>query len=682
MGSSNPSKTKMDIEVNIKEFRPLDPDQKNLMSKAANTIRELAMDATQKANSGHPGMPMGCAEIGAYLYGYALNHNPKDPKWMNRDRLILSGGHGSMWLYACLHLAGFNLPMDEIKNFRQLHSHTPGHPEDSTPGVETTTGPLGQGVGNGVGQALGLKILGARFNTPQHTLIDSKVFVVMTDGDMMEGVASEASALAAHWKLNNLIMLYDANKISLDGPLSDSSSEDTKKRYQAYGWDVYQVDGHNLDELHATISQARTNQERPVLIICTTIIGKGAPNKAGTHKVHGSPLGEEEVKAAKAALGLSEESFYVPQTVYEFFNAKAKQGASKEEEWKKTFDAWAKVNPQLHNDFQTMSKRKAPEDIERILWEIEIKSPIAGRNASHTIIQKLSEVLPYLYGGSADLSCSDMTLIDKRQIITPPTYEGRNLKFGVREFGMATIATGLDHTKMILPFIGTFLTFSDYMRNAIRLCALMKGHVIYHFTHDSIFLGEDGPTHQPIEHLAALRAMPNLQVIRPADANEVRMAWVAALNYKGPTAFVFSRQNLPTLENTKVPYAQGLGRGAYILQKESRKPDYMLVATGSEVSLALDVAVQLEKRGKAVRVVSMPCWELFEQQNSEYQDSIFGGDLGKRVSIEAGVELGWHKYIGSNGIPICMESFGASAPQKALAEEFGFTVDLILERIL
>lgn len=662
--------------------RPLDPEKKNSLAKAANTIRELAMDATQKANSGHPGMPMGCAEMGAYLYGVALNHNPKNPKWLNRDRLILSGGHGSMWLYACLHLSGFDLTIDDIKNFRQLHSKTAGHPEDTTVGVETTTGPLGQGVGNAVGQALGLKILAARFNTANHKIIDSKVYVVMTDGDMMEGVASEASALAGHMKLNNLIALYDANNISLDGPLLDSSSEDTAMRYKAYGWDVSHVDGNNLDELHEAVTQARTNQERPVLIICTTIIGKGSPNKAGTHKVHGSPLGEEEVKAAKAALGLTDVPFSVPQSVYDFFSVKIKQGAAKEEEWKKTLEEWAKANPQLYQDFQSMSARRPPADIEKILWDLEIKSPIAGRNASHTIIQKLAEILPYLYGGSADLSCSDMTLIDKMPIVLPGKFAGRNLKFGVREFGMATIATGLDHTKLILPFIGTFLTFSDYMRNAIRLAALMHAHVIYHFTHDSIFLGEDGPTHQPIEHLASLRAMPNLHVIRPADANEVRMAWVAALNYQGPTAFVFSRQNLPTLEGTKVPYAEGMGRGAYILKKEREKADYMLVATGSEVSLALDVGAELEKRGKSVRVVSMPCWELFEQQSQEYKDLVFGGDLGKRVCIEAGVAMGWHKYIGHDGIAICMEGFGASAPQKALAEEFGFTVDLILQRIL
>ena len=680
--SNNPTSTDEDKNTVAKDVRPLDPDQKQILAKTANTIRELAMDATQKANSGHPGMPMGCAEIGAYLYGVAFNHNPKNPKWLNRDRFILSGGHGSLLLYSCLHLAGFGLSMDEIKNFRQLHSLTPGHPEEITPGVETTTGPLGQGVGNGVGQALGLKILGARFNTAKHKIFDSKVFVLMTDGDMMEGVASKASALAGHWKLNNLIMLYDANHISLDGPLSESSSEDTRKRYESYGWNVFQIDGHDFEALHTTISHVRSRQERPTLIICNTIIGKGAPNKAGTHKVHGSPLGEEEVKAAKEFLGLSEEPFYVPQAVYDYFEIKKKQGITSEENWKHTLEEWAKENPELHKDFEAMIKRLPPENIEQILWDIEIKDPIAGRKASHAVIQKLGDILPYLYGGSADLSCSDMTMMEDQQVVSPGLYEGKNVKFGVREFGMATIATGMEHTGMILPFIGTFLTFSDYMRNAIRLCSLMKGHVIYHFTHDSIFLGEDGPTHQPVEHLASLRAMPNLQVIRPGDANEVKMAWLAALKYQGPTVFVLSRQNLPAWEATKVPYADGLGRGAYVIKKETGKPDFTLVATGSELSLAMDVAEELEKHDKSVRVISMPCWELFEKQSAEYKESIFGGDLGKCVSIEAGVDLGWHKYIGRDGIAICMESFGASAPQKDLAEEFGFTVDQILGRIL
>lgn len=662
---------------------PLNAEQKEILQKIANTIRQLSIDAVEKANSGHPGLPLGCAEIGAYLYGYALQHNPKNPQWINRDRFILSAGHGSMWLYSCLHLAGYPLTIEDIKQFRQLHSKTPGHPESlDTEGVETTTGPLGQGIGNAIGQALGMKILAERFNTEKQALINNKVYCLVSDGDIMEGVSAEVSCLAGHLKLDNIIAIYDSNHICLDGPLSDSFSENTKERYKAYGWEVYEVDGHDLDALHETLSKARTNQRRPRLIIAHTIIGRGSPNKAGTHKVHGSPLGTEEANATKEALNLSKEPFHVPKSVYDYFHAKLKREQTAEELWKQSFEEWGKKNPDFLHEFEIMAKRQLPNDIEQKIRAVEIKSPVAGRKASNAVIQELAKLLPFLYGGSADLSSSDLTLMKDFGAISPGLFAGRNIKFGVREFGMATIATGLAQTKMILPFIGTFLTFSDYMRNAIRLAALMKEHVIYHFTHDSIFLGEDGPTHQPIEHYAALRAIPNLQFIRPADANEVKMAWLAALRYNGPTAFSLTRQNLPALEGTDVPYAEGMGRGAYILRKEKKKPDFTLVATGSEVSLAIEVANELEKLGKAVRVISMPCWEIFEQQPFDYQEFIFGGDLGKRVSIEAGVEQGWHKYIGREGIAICMDSFGASAPQQDLAEEFGFTVPSILERVL
>lgn len=667
----------------LNDVKPLDPAFKQMLGKIANAIRELSIDAVQKANSGHPGMPMGCAEIGAYLWGYVLKYNPKNPDWFNRDRFILSAGHGSMFLYSVLHLSGYNLSIDDIKHFRQLHSKTPGHPEESeTEGVETTTGPLGQGVGNAVGQALGMKLLAARFNTNEHRIVDNKIFVIMSDGCVMEGAVSEVSSLAGHWGLDNLIVLYDSNHISLDGPLSECCSEDTKMRYKAYGWDVYEVDGHDFDALHQVITHIRETQQRPTLIVCNTIIGKGSPNKAGTNKVHGSPLGDEEVRATKEALGLSLEPFYVPKTVYDFFQNKIKQDQTKEAKWKELFGAWAKANPTLHQEFEQMAEKYFPPDLEEKLKDLSIKNPIAGRNASNAVLQLLGDLLPYLYGGSADLSCSDMTMMTKYSLISKGSFTGRNIKFGVREFGMATIATGLAQTDMIFPYIGTFLTFSDYMRNAIRLCSLMKEHVIYQFTHDSIFLGEDGPTHQPIEHYAALRAIPNLQVIRPADANEVKMAWLAALHYQGPTALILSRQNLPELSGTNLPLSQGLGKGAYILRKEKGKPDFMLVATGSEVSLALDVASALEKLGKFVRVVSMPCWELFEKQPPDYKASIFGGDLGIRVSIEAGVDQGWHKYIGWDGITISMETYGASAPIKALADEFGFNVESILERIL
>lgn len=665
------------------ESKPLDPETKKILQKIANTIRQLSMDAVQKANSGHPGLPLGCAEIGAYLYGYALKHNPQNSKWINRDRVILSAGHGSMWLYSCLHLAGFNLSLEEIKQFRQLHSQTPGHPEyGETDGVEATTGPLGQGTGNAVGIALGLKILSEKFNTKEHTLFNSKVFCLCSDGDMMEGVSHEACGLAGHLNLNNLIFIYDSNNICLDGPLSECASEDTLSRFRSYGWDVCAIDGHDIDQLHTVISAALEEQGKPLFILAHTTIAKGAPNKAGTHKAHGAPLGEDEVAAAKALLGLPDEPFYVPKAVQTYMHAKSLEGKALEENWNDMFRIWSKSNPELRKTFEEMQSHYVPEDLENQLQQIDLGESVAGRKASHAVVNFLSKQLPYIYGGSADLSSSDLTFLDSYSIVAPGCFSGRNIKYGVREFSMGTIANGLAYTTMILPLIGTFLTFSDYLRNSIRIACLSKLQVIYQFTHDSIFLGEDGPTHQPIEHYAALRSIPYLQVIRPADANEVKMAWIAALSYPYPTALLLSRQALATLQETNVPYSQGLGRGAYIVKKEHSKPDYTLFATGSELSLALNVGIELEKLGKDVRIISMPSWEIFENQDDAYQQSVIGGDLGKRVSIEAGVDLGWHKYIGSQGIAICLESFGQSAPAGVLAETFGFAIDPILERIL
>lgn len=661
----------------------MDGELKKQLGKTANTIRELSMEAVQKANSGHPGLPMGCAEFGAYLYGVLIRHNPKNPKWLNRDRFVLSAGHGSMLLYSLLHLAGFNLSIDEIKRFRQLHSKTPGHPElHITEGVEATTGPLGQGVGNAVGQALGLKLLAAKFNSDDFRLFNNKVYCLAGDGDIMEGVSSEASSLAGHLKLDNLVLIYDANKVTLDGFLAESCSEDAAMRYKAYGWDVYELDGYDFDMMEQVFTSIRDTQSKPCLVIMRTVIGKGSPNKAGTHKVHGSPLGVEEVEATKKALGLPEEEFYVPQAVYNFFEQKAAKDAQLEQKWKEMFRAWSTAKPDLYRTFMQMVEKKMPDDLEEQLRKIEIKSPMATRSSSQAVLNTLGDLLPQLYGGSADLSSSDMTMMKKFPLVAPGNFAGRNLKFGVREFGMATIAAGMAQTHMIVPYIGTFLTFSDYMRNAVRLAALSGVQVIYQFTHDSIFLGEDGPTHQPIEHLAALRAIPKLQVIRPADNWEMKMAWMAALRYRGPTAFALSRQGLPELAVTNVPYDQGMGRGAYIVKREATQPDFTFFATGSELSLALDVAAALEKRGKSVRVVSMPCFELFDQQDEKYKKSIIGGNIGKRVSIEAAVSFGWHKYIGIDSISISIETFGESAPQSDLANEFGFTVDSILDRLL
>ncbi len=660
----------------------MDQELARQLSKIANTIRELSMEAVQKANSGHPGLPMGCAEFGAYLYGCLLRHNPKNPKWLNRDRFILSAGHGSMLLYSVLHLAGFSLSMDDIKLFRQMHSKTPGHPEyHITPGVEATTGPLGQGVGNAVGQALGLKILGAKFNTEECTLFNSKVYCLAGDGCMMEGISSEASSLAGHLGLDNLVLIYDANKICLDGPITECLSEDTKMRYKAYGWDVVELDAYNFEAMEKTFTEIRDHQKRPTLVILHTIIGKGSPNKAGTHKVHGSPLGPEEVEATKKALGLPEEDFFVPPIVTQFFADHLKESEELELEWNKRFDQWKIAHPELALDFEKMVRHELPSNLEEKLISIEMKSPLAGRSASQIVLEALGNELPQLIGGSADLSCSDLTMMKKFPIIKEDNFQGRNIKYGVREFAMAAAAAGLAETQMLTPFIGTFLTFSDYMRNAIRLAALSGIQVIYQFTHDSVFLGEDGPTHQPVEHYAALRAIPKLQVIRPADSWEVKMAWIAALKYKGPTAILLSRQALPDLTVTHKPYHEGMGRGAYIVRHEKKTPDFTLFATGSELSLALDVATALEKQGKAVRVVSMPCWELFEAQDAAYQASVAGANLGKRVSIEAGVSFGWHKWIGMDGISISIETFGESAPQADLAAEFGFTTDAILNKL-
>ncbi|MCB1148528.1 MAG: transketolase, partial [Chlamydiia bacterium] len=563
----------------------LDDQMKEVLKKTAGAVRQLAMDATQKANSGHPGLPMGCAEIGAYLWGVAMRYNPKNPHWLGRDRFVLSAGHGCLLQYSMLHLSGYHLSIDDIKEFRQLHSKTPGHPEKlDTPGIETTTGPLGQGVGNAVGQALGLKLLAEKFNTEKTKLFDSKVFCLAGDGCIMEGVSSEASSLAGHLGIDNLILIYDSNQICLDGPLSECCSEDTKMRYKSYNWDVFEVDGYDFDALHKIISGLRQKQSKPALIIAHTVIGKGSPHKQGTHKAHGSPLGEAEVAETKKLLGLSEEPFFVPQAVYNYFNDKLKGSEKLEEEWNAAFDVWSKQNPELAQTFRAMKEKTLPDDFEEQLTALQIKTPIAGRSASHEVINHIAKELPFLYGGSADLSGSDMTMISDFPIVKPGIFSGRNIKFGVREFAMATMGTGMEQTEMIIPFVGTFLTFSDYMRNAIRLAALQQTHIIYQFTHDSIFLGEDGPTHQPVEHYAALRAIPNLHFIRPSGVHETKMAWLAALAYKGPTAFALSRQAIPELPETHVPYSQGMGRGGYIVKKESRgKPEYTLLATGSEL---------------------------------------------------------------------------------------------------
>ncbi|NGX28256.1 MAG: Transketolase [Candidatus Anoxychlamydiales bacterium] len=666
----------------------MDTKQKEIVQKIAKTIRGLSIEAIEKAKSGHPGLPLGCAELGAYLYAEVLNHNPKNSNWINRDRFVLSAGHGSMLLYSALHLAGFKVSLKEIKFFRQLGSKTPGHPEvHITDGVEATTGPLGHGIGNAVGMAIGMKILKAKFNTDKHKLFENKIYTLAGDGCMMEGAVSEASAIAGHLRLDNLVIIYDANKISLDGPISESTSEDTRARYRAYGFDVFEIDGHDLDAIDATFREIKQKQEKPVLIMANTIIGKGSPHMAGSHKVHGSPLGQEEVLATKKAIDLPKDEFYVPNEVQSFFEEKLKEQKKLEDKWNEDFSSWAKENPKLFEEFKKMQNKTLMPDIEDVLRNIEIKTPIASRESSSVVLNYLADILPFIYSGSADLSSSDKTYLTNYELISFSNFKGRNFKFGVREFAMGTISNGLSLVDTFIPVCGTFLVFSDYMRNAIRLAALSNLQVIYHYTHDSIFLGEDGPTHQAVEQIASLRAIPNLQVIRPADSNEVKMAWLAALTYKGPTALILSRQKLTTLNETNISFEKGLSKGAYIVKEENKnnnkKIDFTFFATGSELEMAIKIADQLEKsHQKNVRVVSFPCFEIFEKQSKEYKDSILKGDIGKRVSIEAGSEMGWHKYIGIDGIAISVNTFGKSAPEARLREEFGFNIESILKRLI
>ena len=663
----------------------MDSYVKENLAKVARTIRQISFEAIQKANSGHPGLPMGCAELGAYLYGHHLKHFPKNPHWMNRDRFILSAGHGSMLLYACLFLSGFDLSLEDLQQFRQLHSQTPGHPEyGHTPGVEATTGPLGQGVGNAVGQALGLKILAEKFDE-SYSLFNAKVYCLAGDGCMMEGVSHEASGLAGHLGLDNLILLHDANRVTLDGPLEESSSEDVAARYRAYGFETFEVDGYDFDSMDRIFSSLRESQERPVYIAVKTVIGKGSPHKEGTYQAHGAPLGIEEVRATKKALHLPEQEFFIPRSVVTFFAKRLEEQRKEESYWHRRFDEWKAKHPKWADELEVMMHKRLPKNLEELVQNISFPRMISTRKASQMILKVLGSRLPFLLGGSADLSSSDCTAMQDFSVLSSGHFTGRNIKYGIREFGMATIAAGLWQTGAFLPFVGSFLTFSDYMCNGIRIASLSNYHLIYQFSHDSIFLGEDGPTHQPIEQFATLRAIPHLWVFRPADANEVKDSWLAMLRHKGPSVLILSRQNLLTLteQGTGRAYAEGVGRGGYIIHRERKgTPDFTLFATGSELALALDVAKALEDRDKQVRVVSLPCWELFESQEKAYKESIVGGSLGQRVSIEAGVSFGWSRFVGRKGISIAIDRFGCSAPPRDLAHEFGFTVDAILNQLL
>jgi transketolase len=657
-------------------------DQTTLDKLCVNTIRTLSMDAVQKANSGHPGMPMGMAPTAYVLWTRVMRYNPQSPKWENRDRFVLSAGHGSMLLYSLLYLTGYqDFTLEQLKNFRQWDSLTPGHPESElSPAIETTTGPLGQGFANGVGMAIGAEYLAALYNRPQHELFDYHIYGIVSDGDLMEGVASEAASLAGHLKLGRLIYLYDDNDISLDGPTAMSFSEDVTKRFEAYGWHVQSVaDGNDLAAIETAIHRAQQDA-RPSLIRVKTIIGYGSPNKQGTHKAHGEPLGVDEVKLAKQTLGWNyPEPFTVPEEALAVFRRAIDRGAQAESAWRQKFAAYGQAYSDLAAQWNSWADGALPEGWQSALPVFEAGKDIATRDASGRVINALAPVLPMLIGGSADLRTSNKTFINGSPEFSAERRDGRNFNFGVREHAMGSAMNGIALTIPLIPYGGTFLVFSQYMLPAVRLAALMGLQTIYVWTHDSIGVGEDGPTHQPIEQIAALRAMPNLTTIRPADANETAMAWRAALeNTHGPTALILSRQALPTFDRAKFGPAEGALKGAYVLaEAESGKTDLILIATGSEVSVAMGAREKLLAENISARVVSMPSWELFEQQDQAYKDSVLPPGITARIAIEAAVGLGWERYVGPQGKLAVMTTFGASAPIKVVMEKFGFTADNI-----
>lgn len=651
-----------------------------LQQLAINTIRVLSIDAIQKANSGHPGLPMGAAPMAYTLWTRHLRHNPTDPKWPDRDRFVLSAGHGSMLLYTLLHLTGYDVSMDDLKNFRQWHSKTPGHPENfATPGIETTTGPLGQGAANAVGMALAEAILAAQFNRDGHTIVNHYTYALVGDGDLMEGVCIEASALAGHWGLGKLVFLYDSNDITLDGPADIAYTEDIAARYAAMGWQVLTVhDGNNVAEIDSAIKAAQAQTEQPTFIIVKTVIGYGSPNKAGTSKAHGSPLGADEIALTKQAYGWTAEPFTVPSDVFEHFRTAVDDGAELQDAWQAKFEAWRTAFPELATQWDALHRGELPAG-----WDADIPTYPAGkaaatRNTSGDVLNAIAKHLPTMVGGDADLAGSTKTLIKGAEETRKGKPAARNIRFGVREHAMGSIVNGLAlHGGIARPYSATFLTFSDYMRPAMRLGALMKLPVLYIFTHDSIGLGEDGPTHQPIEHVMSLRLIPDLYVFRPGDANETAAAYRAAMTIDGPAALCFTRQDLPILDDAE-RIQEGASHGGYTLADCEGTPEVLLLATGSEVAIAHDAYRQLTQAGIKARLVSMPCWELFEQQDPIYKESILPKSVKARVSIEAGVTTGWQKYVGTHGIAIGVDHFGASAPYEKLYAEFGLTAERVV----
>jgi transketolase len=644
----------------------------------ATTIRTLTMDAVQKANSGHPGMPMGCADIAAVLWAKILKHDPADPGWVNRDRFVLSAGHGSMLLYSVLHLSGYDLTLDDIKEFRQLQSKTPGHPEHTvTKGVETTTGPLGQGFANGIGMALARDMLASDFNTADNELIDHYIYAIVSDGDLMEGVSSEAASLAGHWGLNRLIYIYDSNDITIEGPADLAFSEDVAKRFAAYGWHVQKIDGHDYAQIEKAIKKAKKVGDRPALIIAKTRIAKWSPKLEGSEESHGAPLGADEVAATKKNIGCTSESFCVPERVYEIFNERKKKLKRARNAWKRNFKT-ALQGDSLSRWNRFFNKPDIGE-LRKKLPAFDPQKAIATRSASGKVLESLFREMPNIIGGSADLGPSNKSFI-KGFSESGKGRMGRNIHFGIREHAMGSIQNGIAYYGGFIPFSATFLAFLDYMRPPVRLAALGHLHTVYIFTHDSIFVGEDGPTHQPVEHLATARAIPNLNVIRPADAEETREAWLAALaRDKGPTMLSLTRQDLPIIPREKAG-AENLHKGAYVVKDCDGAPDIVILASGSEVHISVAAAADLKDIHIKARVVSFPCWELFDEQPATYRMEVLPHGTPKAV-VEAGVRMGWEKYAGPHALYITMETFGMSAPAKLLAGEFGFTRENIVKKV-
>lgn len=666
--------------------------------KCIDTIRFLAADAIEKAKSGHPGMPLGAAAAAFTLWTKHLKHNPKNPQWPDRDRFVLSAGHASMLLYALLHLTGYDLTLDDIKNFRQWGSRTPGHPEyKHAPGVEVTTGPLGQGLANAVGMAIAEAHLAARFNNGDEKIVDHFTYVMAGDGDMMEGVAAEACSLAGHFRLGKLIVLYDDNRVTLAGSAALSCTENIEQRFKAYGWQVQKVtDGNDVTAIDRAIKKAKRETEKPSLICIASTIGYGAPGKQGSCEAHGSPLGTDELKKTKEALcWLPDAPFSVPDDVQKYFRKAVSRGKKSEKQWQESFNEYKQKDPALAAEFERIINGHLPENWESALSEFPNGSKdVATRKAGEIIMQSIASKIPELMGGSADLNPSCFTWLkgmgdfQSSQLSKEGLhgmvggswdYTGRNIHFGVREHAMGSITVGMTLHGGIIPYTATFLTFADYMRPPMRLAALMGLRTIFVFTHDSIGVGEDGPTHQPVEQIMNLRQVPNMTVIRPADANETLEAWkIAITNTNGPTTLVFSRQNLPVLDRSICSAASGSRRGGYLLWESSPTPELILIATGSEVSLTLNAARKLSERGTKVRVVSLPSWEIFDRQSQEYRDSVLPPTITARIAVEAGTKLGWEHYTGLKGKIIGMNSFGASAPGPVLYEKYGFTVEKIM----